>query len=70
MKDHADRMGMPMTIGRVAANSVRHGGHLACHYFGPCYRGCKAGSYFSSPARTLPGAEATGRDGTGRDALR
>jgi choline dehydrogenase-like flavoprotein len=61
MKEHADRMGMPMTIGRVAVNTVKHGGHLACHYCGPCYRGCKAGSYFSAPARTLPVAEATGR---------
>lgn len=35
-------------------------GRSACHYCGPCHRGCSTGSYFSSQASTLPAAEATG----------
>ncbi|MES2057326.1 MAG: GMC family oxidoreductase [Pseudomonadota bacterium] len=35
-------------------------GRAACHYCGPCARGCSTGSYFSSISSTLPAAEATG----------
>lgn len=36
------------------------GDRAACHYCGPCQRGCSTGSYFSSISSTLPAAEATG----------
>jgi choline dehydrogenase-like flavoprotein len=36
------------------------GDRAACHYCGPCIRGCSTGSYFSSISSTLPAAEATG----------
>ncbi|MFT5576862.1 MAG: choline dehydrogenase-like flavoprotein, partial [Bermanella sp.] len=35
-------------------------GRAACHYCGPCHRGCSTGSYFSSQSSTLPAARATG----------
>jgi choline dehydrogenase-like flavoprotein len=35
-------------------------GRAACHYCGPCERGCSTGSYFSSISSTLPAAKATG----------
>ncbi len=50
-----------LTIGRVAVLTVRHNGRAACHYCGPCQRGCITRSYFSSVNATLPAAEATGR---------
>lgn len=49
-----------VTIGRSAVLTVDHNGRAACHYCGPCSRGCSTGSYFSSLASTLPAAEATG----------
>ncbi len=53
-----DRM---MTIGRAAVLTVNHKGRAACHYCGPCHRGCVTLSYFSSVNATLPAAAATGR---------
>ncbi len=53
--------GRTMTIGRTAVLTVNHRGRAACHYCGPCDRGCSTGSYFSSLSSTLPAAEATGR---------
>jgi choline dehydrogenase-like flavoprotein len=50
-----------LTIGRVAVLTVPHNGRAACHYCGPCQRGCITRSYFSSVNATLPAAEATGR---------
>jgi choline dehydrogenase-like flavoprotein len=50
-----------MTIGRSAVLTQNHGGRLACHYCGPCERGCSTGSYFSSLSATLPAAVATGK---------
>jgi len=50
-----------MTIGRTAVLTVDHEGRRACHYCGPCHRGCITRSYFSSINATLPAAEATGR---------
>ena len=35
-------------------------GRAACHYCGPCPRGCSTGSYFSTQSSTLPAARATG----------
>jgi choline dehydrogenase-like flavoprotein len=50
-----------VTVGRVAILTQDHGGRAACHYCGPCERGCITGSYFSSLSSTLPAAQATGR---------
>jgi choline dehydrogenase-like flavoprotein len=53
--------GRHLTIGRVAILTRDHKGRAACHYCGPCERGCSTGSYFSTQASTLPAAKATGR---------
>jgi choline dehydrogenase-like flavoprotein len=50
-----------MTIGRVAILTQNHRGRAACHYCGPCQRGCITRSYFSSINSTLPAANATGK---------
>ena len=50
-----------MTIGRTAVLTQPHKGRQACHYCGPCERGCITRSYFSSLNATLPVAAATGR---------
>jgi choline dehydrogenase-like flavoprotein len=49
-----------MTMGRCAILTQDHNGRAACHYCGPCHRGCSTGSYFSSQSSTLPAARATG----------
>lgn len=54
---YEDRM---MTIGRAAVLTQQHNGRQACHYCGPCRRGCSVGAYFSSLSATLPDARATG----------
>ena len=50
-----------LTIGRAAILTKDHGERAACHYCGPCERGCITRSYFSSVNATLPAAEKTGR---------
>lgn len=50
-----------LTIGRTATLTVPHNGRQACHYCGPCQRGCITRSYFSSLNATLPAAQVTGR---------
>ncbi len=50
-----------MTIGRVAVLTKDHRGRFACHYCGPCARGCITKSYFNSNNSTLPAANATGK---------
>jgi choline dehydrogenase-like flavoprotein len=50
-----------LTIGRAAILTQSHRGRAACHYCGPCERGCITRSYFSSVNATLPAAEKTGR---------
>ena len=50
-----------MTIGRAAILTQNHNGRLACHYCGPCERGCITASYFNSLGSTLPAAQKTGR---------
>ncbi|MDX1393925.1 MAG: GMC family oxidoreductase [Gemmatimonadota bacterium] len=50
-----------LTIGRAAVLTEDRDGRSACHYCGPCHRGCITRSYFSSLNATLPAAEATGR---------
>lgn len=49
-----------LTMGRAAILTQNHNGRGACHYCGPCQRGCSTGSYFSSQSSTLPAATATG----------
>ena len=50
-----------VTIGRAAILTQALGGRAKCHFCGHCDRGCTTGSYFSSPASTLPAAAKTGR---------
>src|SRR5919106_4734287 len=50
-----------LTIGRCAILTRPHNGRAACHYCGPCWRGCITHSYFSSVGSTLPAAGRTGR---------
>jgi choline dehydrogenase-like flavoprotein len=50
-----------MTIGRAAILTQNHNGRQACHYCGPCERGCVTHSYFNSIGSTLPAARKTGR---------
>jgi choline dehydrogenase-like flavoprotein len=50
-----------LTIGRVAVLTQELNGRAACHYCGPCHRGCITLSYFSSVNATLPAADKTGR---------
>jgi choline dehydrogenase-like flavoprotein len=55
------KMGRTVTIGRAAILTRDHRGRKACHYCGPCERGCVTYSYFSSPFTTIKDAAATGR---------
>lgn len=55
------RFGRTVTIGRTAILTKNHNGRLACHYCGPCERGCSTYSYFSSPFTTLKDALKTGK---------
>jgi choline dehydrogenase-like flavoprotein len=55
------KFGRTLTIGRCAILTAPLHGRSKCHYCGPCERGCTSGSYYSSPASTLPAAAATGR---------
>jgi choline dehydrogenase-like flavoprotein len=52
--------GRTLTIGRVAIVTQPHNGRAACHYCGPCERGCMTYSYFSSPFTTVKDALKTG----------
>ena len=52
--------GRNMTIGRCAVQTEAKNNRGACHYCGPCARGCSVGAYFSSQSSTLPAAQKTG----------
>jgi choline dehydrogenase-like flavoprotein len=52
--------GRTLTIGRTAIVTKPHNGRAACHYCGPCERGCRTFSYFSSPFTTVKDANASG----------
>lgn len=56
-----EKFGRVMTIGRCAVLTKAHNGRQACHYCGPCERGCITHSYFNSVTTTLPDAMKTGR---------
>ena len=49
-----------LTIGRCAVQTEAKNGRGACHYCGPCERGCSVAAVFSSVGVTLPAAERTG----------
>ncbi|MBK7520676.1 MAG: GMC family oxidoreductase [Gammaproteobacteria bacterium] len=53
--------GRRVIMGRAAVLTREHNGRGACHYCGPCERGCSVGAYFSSLSSTLPAAAKTGR---------
>ncbi|HZN10618.1 MAG TPA: GMC family oxidoreductase, partial [Blastocatellia bacterium] len=69
LKQAVDGLGDPLRrviIGRTAilTRPIHQGtpdARAACHWCGHCDRGCTTGSYFSSPASTLPAAARTGR---------
>src|SRR5215470_17832860 len=50
------KLGRTVTIGRAAVLTQNHNGRLGCHYCGPCERGCRTFSYFSSPFTTVADA--------------
>ncbi len=56
-----DEFGRTLTIGRCAILTEDLNRRPKCHYCGPCSRGCRTGSYYSSVSSSLPAAEATGR---------
>lgn len=56
-----DKLGRTVTIGRTAILTKAQNGRQACHYCGPCERGCSTFSYFSSPFTTVADAQKTGR---------
>jgi choline dehydrogenase-like flavoprotein len=56
-----DKFGRTVTIGRTANLTAPLNGRPACHYCGPCERGCMTHSYFNSPSTTIAAAQATGR---------
>ncbi|MCZ2146561.1 MAG: GMC family oxidoreductase [Bryobacterales bacterium] len=56
-----DKLGRTVTIGRTAILTKPKSGRQACHYCGPCERGCSTFSYFSSPFTTVADARKTGR---------
>jgi choline dehydrogenase-like flavoprotein len=61
MRDRVQaKFGRTITIGRTANLTRNHNGRLACHYCGPCERGCITYSYFSSPFTTVADALKSG----------
>jgi len=55
----AEKIGVPYLPDRISQLTKDHEGHPACHYCGGCTTGCDTGSFFSTPWRFLPMAEAT-----------
>lgn len=55
-----EKFGRTVTIGRTAILTRAHNGRAACHYCGPCERGCTTYSYFSSPFTTVADALKSG----------
>jgi choline dehydrogenase-like flavoprotein len=56
-----EKLGITVTIGRTANLTAPLNGRAACHYCGPCERGCVTRSYFNSAFTTVADALATGR---------
>jgi choline dehydrogenase-like flavoprotein len=55
-----EKFGRTVTIGRTANLTKPLNGRSACHYCGPCERGCVTKSYFNSAFTTMADALATG----------
>jgi choline dehydrogenase-like flavoprotein len=55
------KLGWTVTLGRSANLTRPTNGRAACHYCGPCERGCATKSYFNSAFTTVADAMATGR---------
>jgi len=56
-----DTLGRTVTIGRTANLTRAINGRSACHYCGPCERGCVTHSYFNSAFTTVADAVGTGK---------
>jgi choline dehydrogenase-like flavoprotein len=56
-----DKLGRTVTLGRAAVLTKPINGRAACHYCGPCERGCVTRSYFNSALTTVADAMKTGR---------
>jgi choline dehydrogenase-like flavoprotein len=54
------KLGRTATLGRSANITKPINGRAACHYCGPCERGCVTRSYFNSAFTTIPDALQTG----------
>ena len=59
MAGGAEKIGVPYLPDRIAQLTRDHEGHPACHFCSSCTTGCDTGSFFSTPWRFLPRAEAT-----------
>ncbi len=68
-KTAQEKLGRVVTMGRVAILTKPLNGRGACHYCGPCERGCSTYSYYSSPFTTIAAAQKTGRLTTITDAV-
>jgi choline dehydrogenase-like flavoprotein len=55
------KLGWTVTLGRAANITRPINGRAACHYCGPCERGCVTRSYFNSAFTTVADALSTGR---------
>jgi choline dehydrogenase-like flavoprotein len=55
----AEKIGVPYLPDRISQLTQAHEGHPKCHFCGACTFGCDTGSFFSTPWRFLPKAEAT-----------
>ena len=55
-----DKLGWTLTLGRSANLTKPINGRQACHYCGPCERGCATKSYFNSAFTTVADALQTG----------
>lgn len=56
-----EKLGRTVTLGRSANITKPINGRAACHYCGPCERGCVTHSYFNSAFTTVADAVATGK---------
>jgi choline dehydrogenase-like flavoprotein len=56
-----EKLGRTVTLGRSANITKPINGRAACHYCGPCERGCVTHSYFNSAFTTVADAIATGK---------
>ena len=55
-----EKLGRTVTIGRTANITKPINGRQACHYCGPCERGCVTHSYFNAAFTTVADALETG----------